>query len=156
MTYCPWQLMVSLTGSFYFLLNQVRTMKHRDIRAKIKQDQRNRAEMGNKCKVFKTWQHKRYLRKNKNSPWVSFPCLMSIYGSVSTVDDHGNAGNDDLSHHHLQNLNSCNMGSWSAREEPKKRKTTKIHSKMMGTLVQVQLCKFSFRKAIYWPQKFAY
>ena len=29
---------------------------------------------------------------------------MSIYGSVSTVDDHGNAGNDDLSHHHLPNF----------------------------------------------------
>ena len=42
-------------------------MRHREIKAKIKEDLRNRANMGNKCPVFEAWEHKKYLRKN----WIS-------------------------------------------------------------------------------------
>ena len=37
------------------------------MKAKIEEDLRNRAEMGNKCPVFEAWEHKKYLRKNWNS-----------------------------------------------------------------------------------------
>ena len=42
-------------------------MRHREIKAKIKEDLRNRANIGNKCPVFEAWHDKRYLRKNWNS-----------------------------------------------------------------------------------------
>ena len=42
-------------------------MRHREIKAKIKEDLRNRANMGNKCPVLEAWEHKKYLRKN----WIS-------------------------------------------------------------------------------------
>ena len=44
-----------------------RTLKHKEIQAKIKEDLKNRADMGNKCPVFEAWEHKKYLRKDWNS-----------------------------------------------------------------------------------------
>ena len=53
-----------------------------------------------------------------------------------------------------QTSNSSGSGYRRAREEPKKKENhLKTISKMMGTLVQVQLYTFSFRMALYQPQK---
>ena len=44
-----------------------RTLRHKEVKAKIKEDLRSRAIMGNKCSVFEAWEHKKYLQKNWNS-----------------------------------------------------------------------------------------
>ena len=64
-------------------------------------------------------------------------------------------------HHHCQwhqlqtaqTSNSSSSGSRQAREEPKK-KENHLHtiSKMMGTLVHVQLYTFTYRKPVIRPQ----
>ena len=68
------------------------------------------------------------------------------------VDDHGDAGNDDLSHVISQTSNSSGSGSRQAREELKKKENhLNTISKMMGTLVHVQLYTFSYRKPVIRP-----
>ena len=54
-----------------------------------------------------------------------------------------------------QTSNSCNLDSrWAIWRETKKKKNhLNTISTIMGTLVQPQLCKFSYRKALFWPQK---
>ena len=54
-----------------------------------------------------------------------------------------------------QTSNSCNLDSrWAIWRETKKKKNhLNTISTIMGTLVQPQLCTFSYRKALFWPQK---
>ena len=54
-----------------------------------------------------------------------------------------------------QTSNSCNLDSrWAIWRETKKKKNhLNTISTIMGTFVQPQLCKFSYRKALFWPQK---
>ena len=52
-----------------------------------------------------------------------------------------------------QNSNSSSSVSRWAREEPENENHLNTISKMMGTLVQVELHRFSYRKALMWPQK---
>ena len=42
-------------------------MTHKEVDAKIKEDLRNQAKMGNKWPGFEAWEHKKYLRKDGNS-----------------------------------------------------------------------------------------
>ena len=42
-------------------------MRHKEVEAKIKKELRNRAKMGNKCPKFEAWEHKKYLRKVRDS-----------------------------------------------------------------------------------------
>ena len=44
-----------------------RTLTHKEVDAKIKEDLRNQAEMGNKYPVFEAWEHKKYLQEVWNS-----------------------------------------------------------------------------------------
>ena len=69
------------------------------------------------------------------------------------VYDIGNDGDDDLSHHYLPNFKQLQLGfQMSQRGTKKKENHLNTISKMMGTLVQVQLYTFSYRKALFRPQ----
>ena len=60
---------------------------------------------------------------------------------------------DDLSHHYLPNFKQLQLGfQMSQRGTKKKENHLNTISKMMGTLVQVQLYTFSYRKALFRPQ----
>ena len=65
----------------------------------------------------------------------------------------GDDGDDDLSHHYLPNFKQLQLGFQTSQRGTKK-KENHLHtiSKMMGTLVHVQLYTFSYRKPVIRPQ----
>ena len=60
------------------------------------------------------------------------------------VNDNGNDGDDDLSHHYQTAL--ARVPDELERNQKKENRLHTI-SKMMGTLVLVQLCTFSYRNS---------
>ena len=74
-----------------------RTLSVKEIQAKIKEDPKKQANMGNLCPVFEAWEHKKYLRKNWNSS-VNF-------SKASYLLVHGPAAQEKKRKEHTQKVN---------------------------------------------------
>ena len=75
------------------------------------------------------------------------PLAMFVFEVQEDVDD-------DLLHHHLPNFKMFLLRFYMSQKETKEKENhPNTISKMIGTLVQVQLYTFSYRKALFRPRK---